>query len=88
MREFGIVDEVQQNFPGGPIAMQPYQVRVIIEKRQLDTKREALGAFIEGDFYQTLPEEERDRLSQQAIVMTQYSDILGARIAAFPKPSF
>jgi hypothetical protein len=63
--------------------MQPHQQRVVEEKKELDEKREKLGAFIEGKLYQTLPEAERDRLSQQAIVMMTYSTILGERIAAF-----
>jgi hypothetical protein len=63
--------------------MQPHQERVVTEKKELDDKREKLGAFIQGDFFQTLPAGERNRLSQQAIAMTTYSTILGERIAAF-----
>jgi hypothetical protein len=63
--------------------MQPHQERVVAEKKELDEKREKLGAFIEGKIFQTLPPEERNRLEQQAIAMTTYSTILGERIAAF-----
>jgi hypothetical protein len=63
--------------------MQPHQERVITEKKELDEKREKLGAFIEGKIYQTLSSEERNRLTQQALAMTAYSTILGDRIAAF-----
>jgi hypothetical protein len=63
--------------------MQPHQERVVVEKKELDDKREKLGSFIGGNIFLTLPTEERDRLQQQAIVMTTYSDILGQRIAAF-----
>ncbi len=64
--------------------MQPHQERVVAEKKELDDKREKLGAFIEGKIYQSLIQEEQHRLSQQAIAMTTYSRILGERIAAFP----
>jgi len=63
--------------------MQPHQERVIAEKKELDDKREKLGAFIEGTIYSGLPEAERNRLTQQAIAMKAYSTILGERIAAF-----
>lgn len=63
--------------------MQLFQQRVVDEKTELDEKREKLGAFIKGDFYQTLPNAERNRLTQQAIAMAHYSTILGERIAAF-----
>jgi hypothetical protein len=64
--------------------MQSHQQRVVDEKSELDLKREKLGAFIQGDIFQTLPSDERNRLEQQAIAMTTYSTILGERIAAFP----
>jgi crAss001_48 related protein len=63
--------------------MQPHQERVVAEKKELDDKREKLGAFIEGAVFDSLPQPERDRLMRQAVVMTTYSDILGERIAAF-----
>lgn len=63
--------------------MPPHQERVVAEKRDLDDKREKLGAFIEGAIYQGLPEAERNRLTQQAIAMATYSTILGERIASF-----
>ncbi len=63
--------------------MQPYQERVVTEKKELDERREKLGSFIEGAIYQSLPEAEQNRLTQQALAMTAYSTILGERIAAF-----
>lgn len=63
--------------------MKPHQERVVVEKNELDDKREKLGAFIEGTLYQGLPEAERNRLAHQAIAMATYSTILGERIAAF-----
>ena len=67
----------------GEKTMQPHQERVVTEKKELDEKREKLGAFIEGEIFLSLPEAERGRLQQQAIAMARYSTILGDRIAAF-----
>jgi len=67
----------------GENIMQEHQQRVVIEKQELDEKREKLGAFIESEFYQTLSSAERNRLTQQALAMERYSTILGERIAAF-----
>lgn len=64
--------------------MAPHQERVVQEKRELDEKLSKLSAFLVSDLYHTLPAEERDRLTRQHNVMTQYSQILGERIAAFP----
>lgn len=64
--------------------MQPHQWRVVTEKQELDAKRSKLGTFIESATFNTLPLPEQDRLSRQAVLMTQYSDVLAERIAAFP----
>ena len=61
----------------------PHQQRVIDEKKELDTKREALGKFKNGDFFSTLPWQEQERLNTQAHIMTMYSSVLGERIANF-----
>lgn len=63
--------------------MKPYQERVVIEKAELDSKREKLTAFIVGETYQMLDVAERLRLSEQLTVMAEYSKILGERIASF-----
>ena len=65
--------------------MQPHQERVVAEKTELDDKLTKLKSFEAGPIYRSLPEDEQKRLSSQADVMQQYSDILGQRIAAFPK---
>ncbi len=74
-------EELARKYPAS--GLQPYQQRVVDEKAELDEKREKLGKFIESDAYQALSEPERDLLSRQAIVMAEYSDILGTRIATF-----
>lgn len=61
----------------------PHQQRVIIEKQELDAKRESLGNFKQGDFFATLPWQEQERLNTQAHIMTMYSAVLGERIANF-----
>jgi len=63
--------------------MQPYQERVVEEKRQLDEKTKRLEAFMGGDIFPTLPKDEQERMKEQRAAMTRYSDILGRRIAAF-----
>jgi hypothetical protein len=64
--------------------LQPHQQRVIDEKTELDKKATALSQFIgNSDIFPTLDEAEQERLREQNDVMWQYSEILGARIAAF-----
>lgn len=64
--------------------MQPYQLRVVQEKSELDTKIQALTAFAKSDaFSQDVPEPEQRRMLRQLVVMQDYSRILGERIAAF-----
>lgn len=68
--------------------MQPHQQRVVDEKTELDTKAKALSEFIgNSPIFETLDPAEQERLKEQNDVMWQYSEILGARIAAFPAPS-
>ena len=64
--------------------MQPHQQRVVDEKTELDVKLSALSKFIsESPIFAKLPDAERARLVCQEEVMTDYSEILGERIAAF-----
>lgn len=62
----------------------PHQQRVVDEKADLDKKATALSQFIgNGSIFPTLDKAEQNRLREQCEVMWQYSEILGARIAAF-----
>lgn len=64
--------------------LQPHQQRVVDEKTELDTKATALSNFIgENPIFATIDAAEQERLREQCEVMWQYSEILGARIAAF-----
>lgn len=62
----------------------PHQQRVIDEKTELDDKLTKLKAFIDGTaIFAGLPDDEKERLVRQHSCMTEYSEILGERIAAF-----
>lgn len=64
--------------------LQPHQQRVVTEKAELDEKATALSNFIgTSPVFDTLDASEQERLKEQNDVMWQYSEILGARIAAF-----
>jgi hypothetical protein len=63
--------------------MTPHQQQVIDEKAELDEKRTKLATFREGELFASLPAEEQERLIRQHSCMTEYSEILGERIAAF-----
>lgn len=63
--------------------MQLHQQRVVMEKDELDAKLAKLNAFFATGTYNALPVEEQDRLARQSVAMTDYSVILGERIAAF-----
>ena len=61
-----------------------HQQRVVIEKEELDKKANALSGFIGlNPVFETLDPAEQERLKEQNDIMWQYSEILGARIAAF-----
>jgi len=66
--------------------LKPHQERVVAEKKELDEKIVKLHAFCFGSdtkIFGSLDPMERDRLEDQYTAMKKYSDILGARIAAF-----
>ena len=66
------------------MALHPHQQRVVEEKSELDKKAAALSEFIgHSPIFGTIDVAEQERLKQQNDVMWQYSEILGARIAAF-----
>lgn len=65
-------------------SLQPHQQRVVDEQIELDDKRAKLKKFIgESPAFSALPDDERGRLIAQYRTMTEYSVILGERIAAF-----
>lgn len=67
--------------------MEPYQERVIEEKKALDEKLGKLETFIfrSGGKWFDVPEDERLRMVRQYGCMMDYSRVLGERIDAFGK---
>jgi hypothetical protein len=65
------------------MAVEPYQQRVIDEKKELDEKRENLELFFVTSKFARLEQAEQDRLKIQSKIMEAYSDILQLRIVAF-----
>lgn len=64
----------------------PHQQRVLQEHAELEEKLKKLGDFIQSNpLYETLPEEEQRRLTNQHFHMAEYEEILRERIAPFPK---
>jgi len=61
----------------------PYQLRVIDEKEELDTKLTNLWSFMGSVPFKQLDMAEQIRLQRQRFVMMQYSDILRERIDHF-----
>lgn len=62
---------------------EPYQERVLAEKRELDDKLSRLESFLTPEEDTRLDEEERTRLTTQLDLMRQYSTVLGERITAW-----
>lgn len=65
----------------------PHQRRVLIERNELVSKLRKLQAFIGGDVYQSLDQQEQKRLGMQQDAMSTYADILNDRIKAFDLPA-
>ncbi len=70
------------------LEMEPWQVRVIEEKKELDEKLKRLVAFRGGRLERSpaflhLDKDERCRLTRQMLIMQDYSDVLEDRIAVF-----
>ena len=60
-----------------------HQDRVRRERSELKQRCERLRAFMLGSVFDTLPEDERARLSEQQHYMDQYLRLLGERIEWF-----
>ena len=67
----------------GPEKKTTHQERVVTEKDELEQKIGKLHSFIGGSIFQTLDEQEQQRLTKQVDLMEQYAAVLGQRIAAF-----
>lgn len=58
-----------------------YQVRVLEERKELDTRVDALESFTHSVAFRALPASEKALLEYQLEAMRRYSEILGERIA-------
>lgn len=63
--------------------MEPYQERVVEEKKELDVKLRALDDFLESETFDGLDNAQQYLLRKQSQHMESYSHVLGERIAAF-----
>jgi uncharacterized protein YigA (DUF484 family) len=67
--------------------MQDWQQRVVVEKKELDAKREKLRLFSRRSEFSELAPEDQQLLAVQFDLMKAYSDILGQRIERFQNAS-
>lgn len=67
--------------------MEPWQERVIQEKKELDEKIEKLKKFIKNAPEKLATETEMLRLEVQFTIMQSYSNILDVRIKSWEKPN-
>jgi hypothetical protein len=68
---------------GNEMTLQPHQQRVIAERGELAERLDKLNAFIGGELWLKLPEDERDLLVEQRGYMTAYLGVLQRRSARF-----
>ena len=67
---------------GDVTGLTPHQQRVVAERAELDDKRKKLEAFIDSEKFRILCDRsERSRMRRQHANMTDYSNVLGDRIA-------
>ena len=64
-------------------AFEPWQLRVIEEKKELDARLVKLSEFLSWKAFAVMTEEDQELLLSQKNHMNCYSDILGKRIARF-----
>lgn len=64
---------------------EPFQLRVVDEVSELDTKCKALAKFIDDAQFLNVNEDEKTRLRQQLLAMEYYRTILIERIENFNK---
>jgi hypothetical protein len=63
--------------------MQPFQQRVIEERRELRDKLDKLNEFVETAMFNKLPHVEKGRMLRQRSLMADYAEVLDERIANF-----
>lgn len=65
--------------------LQPHELRVVIEKKDLDEKRQKLTDFMRDDVYSKLGAVDQGLLMVQLVAMNNYSDALERRIELFSR---
>lgn len=79
---------MSESLPNQAVSLQPHELRVVDEKRELDERLAKLEAFRRTtSFHINLDAESRALLLSQLSIMTTYSEILGKRIARFARPA-
>lgn len=68
------------------MSLEPYQIRVVQEKQELDQKLEKLVTYLESKHFTELSFDDKWLLREQRQAMAAYSRILGSRIAKFNQP--
>jgi len=63
--------------------LKDYKERIANEKKELDERLNKLIKFFSDDKFNSIPTDEQERMKRQADHMTNYSVVLGERIAAF-----
>lgn len=63
--------------------MEEWQVSVLVERHDLERKREKLLLFTQSQKFASLSRSERDLIQRQLRSMEDYSNILKARILGF-----
>ena len=62
-----------------------WQQRVRDEHHDLVQRKNSLGAFIRGDKFESLSDDQQQMLKSQLYLMGEYGDILVLRIGTFPR---
>lgn len=63
--------------------LEPYQLRMIEEEKQLFEKLDTLIGFIASSKFDGLEEKDKDLLEQQGVHMGRYLEVLRERIKRF-----
>ena len=61
----------------------PHKLRMLYEQMELSLKTDKLEAFISGNVFPTLPDDEQARLNRQLSAMRDYREVLRERLVAF-----
>jgi len=63
--------------------MKPYQLRIMMEAKELNERLERLLLFLDSEIFIALDGAEQYRMRRQSEIMAEYLNILNQRIKAF-----